>query len=267
MVKFGEVVWYKPLGKPIGANMDTRWRRGVWLGHTRSSTEHLLGTADGVVKAYSIKRQDPDQQWNAETIQSMKGLPQQPDPAKPGMHVPGCIRFDPQEQELQQPPQQQRQRAPLRLRITKQLLDQYGYTQGCEGCRRKAANTGMAKHDHSEPCRTRLWEAMGQDDAGRRIIERTEKRMAHRKAAQEVPQQADEPGAVPQEPGPSGVSVAVPLAGQQAAARGEVPSTPTAAPRQPSEDASTRSVPGCLVQEPGGIGRESDASGVHSRGI
>ena len=137
LAKFGEHVYYKPSGKVTGGNMNVRWLTGVWLGHTRSSSEHVLGTADGVIRAYSVKREDPDRQWSADAIRKLRGSRRPLDPSKLGAHVPVRIRFDhPQQQQQQQQQQQtdaaaeeqqqqrqqeeqQRVRAPLRWRIMK----------------------------------------------------------------------------------------------------------------------------------------------------
>ena len=94
---FAEKVWYKELRqtKERQDKFDSEWREGIWLGHSRNSNEHLVGTTDGVIRAYSVKRQSPDQRWCPELVRGMKGTPQQPDPLKPGIAVPIRINFDP----------------------------------------------------------------------------------------------------------------------------------------------------------------------------
>ena len=54
VVPFGEMVWYKTL-KESGDRqnkMEARWEEGVWLGHEGRTQEFLVGTKDGVVKAW-----------------------------------------------------------------------------------------------------------------------------------------------------------------------------------------------------------------------
>ena len=217
MVKFGEEVWYKDLGKDHLSKMDSRWSKGIWLGHTRNSAEHILGTTRGAVKAYSVKRQDPDNQWNGAAMKSMTGTPQQPDPLRPGLHVPIHINFDPSSVSHEPQADHIAPREPKRMHITKKILEKYGHTVGCEGCRRSAAQ--MDSHNHSEVCRARIWDEMGKDESGRKQQEYHEKRIANRKAAQKVAHDggsaAGGPGNVPLEPVPPSVSVAVPLAGQE----------------------------------------------------
>ena len=74
---------------------ETEWFEGIWLGPATGSSEVLVGTAAGVVRAYSIKRFDPSQQWDLQAILGMQGTPQKPDPNKPGIHILIRIRLEP----------------------------------------------------------------------------------------------------------------------------------------------------------------------------
>jgi hypothetical protein len=86
--KFGEYVWFRQLGKDSNKGLDTAWQQGIWLGHARTSNEHLIGTTEGVLRAHSVKRHDPQHQWHAATVRDLKGTPQQPDPSRPTTRVP-----------------------------------------------------------------------------------------------------------------------------------------------------------------------------------
>ena len=50
---FGECVWYRLIrvGESGVDKFDSEWRKGVWLGHTRNSNEHVIGTPEGVLRA------------------------------------------------------------------------------------------------------------------------------------------------------------------------------------------------------------------------
>ena len=52
----------------------------------------MIGTADGVVKAYSCKRRPEDERWDIEAIDRVQGVPHQPNPRKIGLQIP--IRVD-----------------------------------------------------------------------------------------------------------------------------------------------------------------------------
>ena len=56
--KFGEKVWFKGLRKKseLLAKLESQWKEGLWLGHARSSNEILIGTREGVVRAWAIRK-------------------------------------------------------------------------------------------------------------------------------------------------------------------------------------------------------------------
>ena len=81
-------VWYKKAEKQKDRNkMDIRWERGIWLGHTRDSNETVIGTPEGAIRAYAVKRMPEDERWDKATIEGMHGTPQQPDPSRKGIRV------------------------------------------------------------------------------------------------------------------------------------------------------------------------------------
>ena len=183
---FGECVWYRLIrvGESGVDKFDTEWRKGVWLGHTRNSNEHVIGTAEGVLRAYSIKRLDPEERWNKDLIAAVRGTPQQPDPRRQGFRVPIRVSFDePTSDGVPPPPvvSEDRPRDIRRMNITSKLLEKYGFTEGCEGCRFKRANLGEIRK-HSEACRARLMEAMDGDDWGRAAKAYEEERLTKRLA-------------------------------------------------------------------------------------
>ena len=47
----------------------------MWLGHARHSPEVLIGTLDGVVKVYAIRRLAEVDQWNGDFLKAIKGSP------------------------------------------------------------------------------------------------------------------------------------------------------------------------------------------------
>ena len=71
------------------------WREGLWLGHSRRSNEAIIGTREGVVRAYAVKRMDEESRWDAKYLLETKGTPQQPDPSRPGLAIPIKVNIDP----------------------------------------------------------------------------------------------------------------------------------------------------------------------------
>ena len=46
---------------------------GIWLGHARSSNEAVIGTSEGVVRAYDVKGMLGDQKWDKEAVKKHEG--------------------------------------------------------------------------------------------------------------------------------------------------------------------------------------------------
>ena len=97
VVPIGETVWYKELGEGGDRTnkAETEWFKGVWLGPSLRSTETLVGTSKGVVRAYTTERLSPSTQWDINQILDMRGTPQRPDPSRPGLSIPAKIRLEP----------------------------------------------------------------------------------------------------------------------------------------------------------------------------
>ena len=55
IVEFGEEVHYRISEFDTGS-LVARWATGVWLEKRWKSSEHLIGTPNGVLKSYEIKR-------------------------------------------------------------------------------------------------------------------------------------------------------------------------------------------------------------------
>ena len=178
LAQFGETVWYRKYEKHKAANrMESRWEKGVWLGHTRDSNEAIIGTIDAAVRAYAVTGMAADERWNAENIKHMQGLPQQPDPKRPGLRVPIRITLGDEVIEAQ-PREVQKDIEPLprRMGITVTELEKYGYTDKCPGCLAKRRGA-VAKKGHSEACRKRIEELMKQDDNDKQKMLRTDERI------------------------------------------------------------------------------------------
>ena len=137
---YGEEVWYKQLGDGgyQKNKAETEWFPGVWLGPSNSSSETLIGTTKVVAKASAIKRFGRTEKWDVNAILDMKGTPQRPDPTKQGLHTPVQIRLEPEvpfDMPAMKPARDEE--GPRRPYIMKRHFVEYGYTEGCEGCKPK----------------------------------------------------------------------------------------------------------------------------------
>ena len=66
----------------------------MWLGHARGSSESLVGTKDGVVRAWTIRRMPEGERWGPEAITDMQCTPARPSIILPGIHIPIAINID-----------------------------------------------------------------------------------------------------------------------------------------------------------------------------
>ena len=187
VVPFGEKVWYHESrdGKERKEKFTSECKEGIWLGHTRNSNEAVVGTKEGVVRAYSIKRQDEDQRWSAEAIMQMKGSPQQPDPKKASIQIPIRVSFDPPAREAPDASRPlRREKAMRRMMITVAMLEKYGYTDDCEGCRCKRSGRVDVRADYTEACRGRIEQAMDAEEDGQEKRRKDKMRIDRRMADQ-----------------------------------------------------------------------------------
>ena len=61
--------------RPSRHKGDLQWDRGLWIGINERNGAHILGTPAGVVESRSVRRLPDGEQWDAEMVVSMKGLP------------------------------------------------------------------------------------------------------------------------------------------------------------------------------------------------
>ena len=59
---------------------EPRYEEGIWLGMDMRTTEVIIGTPSGVVKARSVRRRPEDERWDMEKLPSIRGTPDDPTP-------------------------------------------------------------------------------------------------------------------------------------------------------------------------------------------
>ena len=162
--------------------------KAIWLGHARDSNETIVGTTEGAVKTYAIKRMPEDERWDAEFIRNIRGIPQQPDPKRKGATIPISFKFESISTEGETHPSKEIPEPMARRRgITQIELEKYGFTPGCPGCLAKQRGE-IAKRGHSEACRKRIEDMMRQDGEDRKKIEAADERIT-RQVARRIEQE------------------------------------------------------------------------------
>ena len=80
-VEFGEKVHYKTSTKgPCEHKLDAGWGEGYFLGCYWRTSEAIVGTSEGVVKASTIRRVGAHRRWDADRLAAVRGVPWQWDP-------------------------------------------------------------------------------------------------------------------------------------------------------------------------------------------
>ena len=89
-IPFGETVFYRESRTKTEKKqvIEVKWHEGLWLGHVRSNQEVLIGTEDGVVRAWTVRRLIQSQRWTRDAIMNMKETPTRSDPNVSGMDAP-----------------------------------------------------------------------------------------------------------------------------------------------------------------------------------
>ena len=166
VLPFGERVWFRKLTAHSDkkASMDTKWSEGVWLGHNRGSNESLIGTPQGVMKAWSVRRRIPEERWSNEAISTMKGISQD---VQSGVEDTGEDIREWTEAETKTVEEEEKDRRELpRLYLKKKDFKRYGFTQECPGCIRMGRKAPAPYH-HNEGCRRRVETKVKRDDPAR----------------------------------------------------------------------------------------------------
>ena len=105
VVASGERVLYKQIreGKNRRDKLESEDRESVCFGHSRNAYQCLIGTREGVVRAYSFRRRDETSRWDARLIQGVKRTHQQLDPGRPGGRIRIRFHFEGEQADSERP--------------------------------------------------------------------------------------------------------------------------------------------------------------------
>ena len=149
----------------------------------------IIGTPEGIVRAYSVHRKALGERWDAERIKAVKGTPQQPNPNVPGLEIPIRIRFDVRpEVGVEEAVPAKAGPDIRRMRITPEMLIKYGYMEGCPACDLRRAGLNEPR-SHSERCRQRIMEELEKDEGGKRRLQKEKVRLDRRYAEATEPRE------------------------------------------------------------------------------
>lgn len=177
--EFGECILYQPLkGEKVGSKMEPKFEPGIYLGLQEGSALKWVGTPDGVVRSWSLKRRTEAERWDVEALDNMIGLPWQLKPPKESLkqvvHGPVQLEIDlqPPPESVPKPAVERRRRdyVPRGICVRKDVeLEEFGYTEGCDGC--FAAQNGLSHRQHSRACKARIRGELEKTEEGRKRLE------------------------------------------------------------------------------------------------
>jgi len=168
LYEFGEGVQYKPLEKDKHRyKLDTRLLGGVFLGVNRRTGEYFIGTADGVARARDVYRRAENERWDRAVLDQVIGVPWNLEPNKEENEEDGTER--PRAIAGERPGPRQGDEdgvevVPRRMKITREDLEKYGYTQGCKGCIHSRLR--RPARVHTDECRRRIEEKIKAEEEG-----------------------------------------------------------------------------------------------------
>jgi hypothetical protein len=86
VVPFGEAVWWRKLKESgeLQNKMEMKWEAGILLGHETKTNEVVIGTPEGCVRAWAVKRGLAEGRWDMGKVNAVRGTPAKPVPGEGG---------------------------------------------------------------------------------------------------------------------------------------------------------------------------------------
>ena len=158
----------------VDGNMGPRMFPGTLLGYSHLSNDYRVATAEGdVIKVRSLLRRPLGDRWDGERLRSIVTTPW----CLRASSAPGRLELGPAV-DAHKKGEEEKLPMPRRLKITLKTLEQYGTTDGCPQCAHvRAFREAKPGIPHTEACRKRIVDAMGQNAAGAERLSRQELRV------------------------------------------------------------------------------------------
>ena len=190
-----ERVLYMPLKGAVSRTHkgEPRQQEGCFLGLQYVSSEAIIGTAEGIVRARSFTRVPAEEQWKTELLSKLWGTPDHPVPGSESDRIPIEIdqdgRRNPEVHEdsydnfgrgvrVEQAETEERENVVRTMKVTAVKIGRYGTTDRCPGCEAYLSNqTGVT---HNDDCRSRIRALMEKDESGQEELKKDAERVRKR---------------------------------------------------------------------------------------
>lgn len=168
--ELGEKVMYTPL-KTKG-HEEERPRQGIYLGMYKLTGQSIVGTPQGVARCRTVKTMPESMRWDAAAARAIHGTPWDTD-ASGGERI--SIQVDMSAPAARAPETPRATVERRRLKIDPWMIETYGKTVGCRGC--KALGKEGERAAHEEICRTRIEAKLAETPEGQAKLDRVKRRM------------------------------------------------------------------------------------------
>ena len=158
-------------------DFEDRFEKGIWLGMTVQSGEHIIGTPEGVFRAGSVMRCAPDQRWSSELILGIVGSPAEPRPGSGSETIPTYAKQKTNSEIKQHRYEGVETPAPVArpVYIFKQDVIDHGPSPKCKACAVVARGENTTGYAHTASCRLRFEDLLRQ--AGSERLRRADARL------------------------------------------------------------------------------------------
>ncbi len=179
VLEFGAQVMIKVTGKLQGGLMQERWIEGTWLGMRFHTQEHIAARAgDGVVVRTRAVRELP-RRTTLTVLDQIVGDPHAPAGTASYEKDVERARMDKTPESVLQPGAGDEPKpVPRGVRITKEMLEKFGYSSRCPKCRAMERNAPHPTAGHSKECRQRVEKLLKADPEYQTKFEAAEARKA-----------------------------------------------------------------------------------------
>ena len=185
LIAVGEQVLAKPKRKKKTSRkmaLSTKWKHGTWVGVTARTNEHIVILEHGgaAIRVRTVRRKPITERWSANAVEAIKTTPRHPNPRDEDQRD---IRTEEATMVIDvggdgaQVPEADTEELDKQLRdfkITKVLLEKFGYTDLCPGC--EGSILGK-RRTHTKKCRETLEKESEKDHEEKKRIERRNRRL------------------------------------------------------------------------------------------
>ena len=169
----GEQVMAKPLRNRKSQkklSLRDRWVFATWVGIDHRTNEHVVALGDGgaAIRVRIVLRRPASDRWNVDAVKAIQASPCVPNPGNKHQEkvmperLTKKIEIEEDGTKIPEHESQPREFKYREFKITRGILDKFGYSEDCKGCAAAAAEKDHRRH--SDECRSRIEQQIREDE-------------------------------------------------------------------------------------------------------